>query len=65
MFEGDDLRQLRPSKYDDAGSAAHLGRIAQRASELERDLIFSAAPQQDALGQELIAIALQARRHSA
>jgi DNA polymerase-3 subunit delta len=42
-----------------------LARIAERAGELERGLIFSPAPQAEALGEELIAIALQARRRSA
>lgn len=42
--------------------AERLARIAQRAGQLERTLMFTAAPEREALGEELIAIALQARR---
>jgi DNA polymerase-3 subunit delta len=42
--------------------ADRLGRVAERAGKLERALIFSAAPQQEALGEELLAIAREARR---
>ena len=44
--------------------AERLGRIAERTGQLERSMIFSPVPDQAALGEELIAIALQARRHS-
>ncbi len=46
-------------------NAERLARIAERAGALERSLMFSSAPAQEALGEELIAIALQARRRSA
>ena len=39
-----------------------LARISQRAGMLERALLFSPAPQQEALGEELLAIAREARR---
>jgi len=39
-----------------------LARISQRAGMLERALMFSPAPQQEALGEELLAIAREARR---
>jgi DNA polymerase-3 subunit delta len=42
--------------------ADRLARVATRAGELERSLMFSSAPAQESLGEELIAIALQARR---
>jgi DNA polymerase-3 subunit delta len=42
--------------------AERLARIAERAGQLERSLMFSSAPDREALGEELIAIALQARR---
>lgn len=42
-------------------SAEDLARVAERAARLERELIFSAAPQREALGQELLAIARKAR----
>jgi DNA polymerase-3 subunit delta len=45
-----------------AWDADRLARVAERASQLERNLMFSSAPEQEALGEELIAIALQARR---
>ena len=38
-----------------------LATIAQRAGELERSLIFTAAPDREALGEELLAIARKAR----
>lgn len=41
-----------------------LARVFERAGTLERNLIFSPAPQQEALSEELIAIALQARRRA-
>jgi DNA polymerase-3 subunit delta len=43
-------------------SAEELARIAERAGTLERDLLFSDAPQLAALGEELLAIARKARR---
>jgi DNA polymerase-3 subunit delta len=39
-----------------------LARVAERSGVLERTLIFSPAPQQEALGEELLAIAREARR---
>lgn len=42
--------------------AARLAKVADRAGKLERSLMFSAAPQQEALGEELLAIARKARR---
>lgn len=42
-----------------------LARVIERAGALERDLMFSPAPEQEALSEELIAIALQARRRPA
>jgi DNA polymerase-3 subunit delta len=42
--------------------AERLARVAERAGRLERGLIFSPAPQQQALGEELLAIAREARR---
>jgi len=39
-----------------------LARISQRAGMLERALMFRPAPQQEALGEELLAIAREARR---
>ena len=42
--------------------AARLAKVADRAGKLERSLMFSAAPQQEALGEELLAIAREARR---
>jgi DNA polymerase III subunit delta len=39
-----------------------LARISERAGMLERALMFSPAPQQEALGEELLAIAREARR---
>jgi DNA polymerase III subunit delta len=43
-------------------SADRLARISERAGMLERALMFSPAPQQEALGEELLAIAREARR---
>jgi DNA polymerase-3 subunit delta len=43
--------------------AGRLARVVERAGELERALMFSPAPQQEALGEELLAIARQARRY--
>jgi len=45
-----------------AWDADRLARVAERAGQLERNLMFSSAPEQESLGEELIAIALQARR---
>lgn len=42
--------------------AERLARIAERTGKLERALIFSPAPQQESLGEELLAIAREARR---
>lgn len=42
--------------------ADRLSRLAERTGKLERALMFSAAPQQEALGEELLAIAREARR---
>ena len=42
--------------------AERLARVAERTGELERALIFSPAPQQEVLGEELLAIAREARR---
>jgi DNA polymerase-3 subunit delta len=38
-----------------------LATVAQRAGELERNLMFGEAPEREALGQELLAIARKAR----
>jgi len=43
-------------------SAERLAKVAERAGRLERGLIFNPAPQQEALGEELLAIAREARR---
>lgn len=43
-------------------SAERLAKVAERAGKLERGLMFSPAPQQEALGEELLAIAREARR---
>jgi DNA polymerase-3 subunit delta len=45
-------------------SAADLATVAQRAGELERNLMFSEMPERDALGEELLAIARKARSRS-
>jgi DNA polymerase-3 subunit delta len=42
--------------------AERLARVAERAGRLERALMFSPAPEQEALGEELLAIAREARR---
>jgi DNA polymerase-3 subunit delta len=44
--------------------AERLARVAERVGALERGLMFSSAPPQEALSEELIAIALQARRRT-
>ena len=41
--------------------AEGLATVAERAGRLERSLMFSPAPDQEALGQELLAIARAAR----
>ena len=43
-------------------SADRLAKVAERAGRLERSLMFSPAPEQPALGEELLAIAREARR---
>jgi DNA polymerase-3 subunit delta len=43
--------------------AERLAKVAERAGRLERSLMFSPAPGQEALGEELLAIAREARRH--
>ena len=42
--------------------AARLAKVVERAGKLERGLMFSPAPQQESLGEELLAIAREARR---
>jgi DNA polymerase-3 subunit delta len=42
--------------------ANRLAKVSDRAGRLERALMFSSAPQQEALGEELLAIAREARR---
>ena len=42
--------------------ARGLATVAERAGRLERDLIFSKSPEQETLGEELLAIARAARR---
>jgi DNA polymerase-3 subunit delta len=42
--------------------AERLARLADRTGRLERDLMFSPAPERELLGEELLAIARQARR---
>ena len=42
--------------------AERLARVAKRAGALERALMFSPAPEHEALGEELLAIAREARR---
>lgn len=42
--------------------AKRLARISERAGKLERALMFSPAPEQETLGEELLAIAHEARR---
>jgi DNA polymerase-3 subunit delta len=46
-------------------NAADLARIADRAGKLERDLMLTPAPEQSALGEELLAIALRGQRRRA
>ena len=43
-------------------TAEDLAKAAERAGALERELMFSDAPQREALGEELIAISRKARR---
>lgn len=43
-------------------SAEDLAKAAERAGSLERELMFSDAPERESLGEELIAIARNARR---
>ena len=43
-------------------TAEDLAKAAERAGALERELMFTDAPQREALGEELIAIARKARR---
>ena len=42
-------------------SAADLATVAERSGQLERSLMFTAAPEREALGEELLAIARKAR----
>ena len=42
--------------------AERLAKVAERAGKLEHSLMFSRAPQQETLGEELLAIAREARR---
>jgi DNA polymerase III subunit delta len=42
-------------------SAEDLATVAERAGRLERSLMFSAAPDREALGEELLAVARKAR----
>lgn len=42
-------------------SAEELARVAERTGALERNLMFTDVPQREALGEELLAIALRAR----
>lgn len=44
-----------------AWTAEELARVAERAGQLERELLFGDAPGRDALGEELLAIARKAR----
>lgn len=46
-------------------SATDLATVAQRAGELERNLMFSEMPEREALAEELLAIARKARSRSA
>jgi DNA polymerase III subunit delta len=43
-------------------NAERLAKVAERAGRLERALMFSSAPEQGSLGEELLAIAREARR---
>ena len=42
-------------------NAEGLAKVAERAGKLERDLMFSDAPEREALGEELLAVARKAR----
>jgi DNA polymerase-3 subunit delta len=42
--------------------AKRLATVSERAGRLERELMFSDAPEQQALGEELLAIARATRR---
>jgi DNA polymerase-3 subunit delta len=42
--------------------SARLAKVAERAGKLERDIMLTGAPPGEALGDELVAIARQARR---
>jgi len=42
-------------------SAENLARVAERAGQLERELMFTPVPDREALGEELLAIARKAR----
>jgi DNA polymerase-3 subunit delta len=42
-------------------NAADLAKVAERAGKLEREIMFSAVPDREALGEELLAIARRAR----
>ena len=44
-----------------AWTAEELARVAERAGELERELLFGEAPEREALGEELMTIARKAR----
>ena len=46
-------------------SAADLATIAERAGQLERNLMFSEMPEREALGEELLTIACRARSRAA
>jgi DNA polymerase-3 subunit delta len=50
------------SKMLSQWDAERLARVAQRAGALERALMFSPAPEHQSLGEELLAIAREARR---
>ena len=45
-----------------AWSAEDLAKAAERVGALERELLFTDAPEREALGEELVAIARKARR---
>lgn len=57
--------KLIVSRMLSSWDAERLARVAERAGTLERNLMFSSVPPQQALSEELIAIALQAQRRSA
>lgn len=42
-------------------TSSNLATVAQRAADLERSLMFTSAPEREALGEELLAIARKAR----